>query len=70
MEIENLLPKGEKIMLKIKYKGRDYIKVSTSSSEYKYYEVFDNKLKLVEDKNLLEYFKNMYELQKNNVIYQ
>ena len=68
MEIEKLLQENERIMLKIKHKQKDYIKVITNNSEYKYYEVLGNTLKLVEDKKLLEYFKNMYE-QKSDVIY-
>ncbi len=70
MEIDKMLPKGEKIMLKIKYKKQEYIKVITNKSENRYYEISDGGIKLVEDPNLLEHFKNMYEIKESDIIYQ
>jgi len=70
MEIEKLLQKGEKIMLKIKHNGKDYIKVITKDNIVKYYEVLEDSIKQVEDNHLYEHFKNMYETQESDIIYK
>ncbi len=70
MEIEKLLQKGEKIMLKIKHNGKYYIKVIIKDNSIKYYEVLENSIKQVEDNHLLEHFKNMYETQESDIIYK
>ena len=70
MEIEKLLQKGEKIMLKIKHNGKDYIKVITKDNIVKYYEVLEDSIKQVEDNHLYEHFKYMYETQENDIIYK
>lgn len=70
MEIEKLLEDDDKVLLKIKCKNKNYIKVITKENTIKYYEVFENSIKQVEDENLLEHFKNMYETQESDIIYK
>lgn len=68
-EIEKMLEKNSKVMLKIRNNGKNYVKVMGEKAEYKYYEVLEDTIKLIEDKNLLEYFKNIYEIKESDIIY-
>ncbi len=73
-EIEEKLKKESNaiLLLEIEYNNKKYIKVMLndgSEFEYRYYEVLDEAIKPVEDNNILEYLKQVYEIQENNIIY-
>jgi hypothetical protein len=56
----------------INYNNKNYIKAlknSKNSIEYLYYEIDEDTIKEVTNKNLNEYFKKIYESPFGNIIY-
>jgi len=56
----------------IEQNGRQYVKIIKkidNGIEYLYYEIIEDEIIIVEDEQLLEYFKETYECQASNIIY-
>jgi len=56
----------------IEQNGRQYVKTIKkidNGIEYLYYEIIEDEIIIVEDEQLLEYFKETYECQASNIIY-
>ena len=57
---------------KIVYNGKDYIKVikySDNGIEYLYYEIENDEIKEIEDKDAILYLKNNCEISEGNIVY-
>lgn len=65
--------KGLELVSRFIHGNKKYIKAcktTSNSIKYFYYEIVkENEIKDIEDHQLLEYFKNTYEYNLNNIIY-
>lgn len=72
-EIEKKLKKEKSQYIReINYQNKSYIKAINFNKKeisYIYYKIEENKIKKVEDKQLLNYFKENYEIKPSPIIY-
>lgn len=73
-ELQKKLLKKEKaeFISEIKYQEKTYIKALKANKkeiEYVYYEIENNKIIQIGDEELLQYFKEQYEIKPSKIIY-
>lgn len=70
--LKYLKNKKVEFVSEFEYKNKQYIKtlkIQKNKLKFIYYEINENNIKEVEDIELLNYFKIMYEVQPSDIIY-
>ena len=70
--LKDLKNKKVEFVSSIEYNNKQYIKTTKKQKhnpKFIYYEINENNIKEVEDIQLLNYFKTMYEIQPSDTIY-
>ncbi len=73
-EMEERIEKEKNVgfITEIKYKDKLYVKAIMEEKEgfkYVYYEIENDEIKDIEDKEVIKYLKENYELKESNVVY-